>query len=56
MASLLSKFRIGYQSLKMVSGITQKPQDETVKFFNRLLEGFCEGDAVDPGRIYFCDI
>ena len=49
MASLLSKFRIHYQSLKMVTGIAEKPQPETVKFFNRLVEGFSE-NAVDPGK------
>jgi hypothetical protein len=50
MASLLSKFRIDYHSLKMVSGITDKPQDQTVKFFSSLLEDFCEEDNVDPGE------
>ncbi|KDR10319.1 Bumetanide-sensitive sodium-(potassium)-chloride cotransporter, partial [Zootermopsis nevadensis] len=48
MASLLSKFRIHYHSLKMVAGITEKPQDQTVTFFNSLLEGFCEEDGADP--------
>lgn len=48
MASLLSKFRIDYQSLKMVSGITEAPQPETVNFFYKLLEGFSEEDGVDP--------
>lgn len=50
MASLLSKFRIHYHSLKMVAGITEKPQDQTVTFFNSLLEGFCEEDGADPGK------
>jgi hypothetical protein len=50
MASLLSKFRIDYQSLKMVSGITEAPQPETVNFFYKLLEGFSEEDGVDPGK------
>jgi hypothetical protein len=50
MASLLSKFRIGYQSLKMVSGITDRPHDRTVRFFNELLEGFREEDGADPGE------
>lgn len=48
MASLLSKFRIDYQSLMMVTGITEKPQTSTVNFFNELLEGFREEDGVDP--------
>jgi hypothetical protein len=49
MASLLSKFRIDYQSLKMVSGISEAPQADTLKYFNKLLEGFSEDDGVDPG-------
>jgi hypothetical protein len=50
MASLLSKFRIDYQSLKMVSGITEKPKTETVKFFNKLLEGLRGDDGGEPGK------
>jgi hypothetical protein len=50
MASLLSKFRIDYQSLKMVSGITEKPKTETVNFFEKLLEGLHEENDGDPGR------
>jgi hypothetical protein len=34
----------------MVSGITEKPKKETVKFFNKLLEGFHEEDSGDPGK------
>ena len=50
MTSLLSKFRIKYESLKMVPGITETPQPETVKFFNSLVEGFSEENAVNPGK------
>jgi len=50
MASLLSKFRINYESLKMVSGITETPKPETVNFFNSLIEGFSEENVVDPGK------
>jgi hypothetical protein len=50
MASLLSKFRIHYESLKMVSGITETPQPETVNFFNSLVERFSEENVVDPGK------
>jgi hypothetical protein len=53
MASLLAKFRIDYQSLKMVSGITEKPRTETVNFFNQLLEGFHEEDNGNAGRTQF---
>jgi len=50
MASLLSKFRLNYESLKMVSGIAETPQPETVNLFNNLLEGFSEENVVDPGK------
>ena len=50
MASLLSKFRINYESLKMVSGITETPQPQTVNLFNSLVEGFSEANVVDPGK------
>lgn len=45
MANLLSKFRIDYSSLKMMTGITEKPQPETVSLFNSLLIGFRESDG-----------
>jgi len=48
MASLLSKFRINYESLKMVSGVTETPQPETVNLFNSLVEGFSEENVVEP--------
>ena len=50
MASLLSKFRINYESLTMVSGITEAPKPETVNLFNSLVEGFSEENVVDPGK------
>lgn len=56
MASLLSKFRIDYQSLKMVTGITEKPQSSTVNLFNKLLEGFREEDGIDSGKTLFGNI
>lgn len=48
MTSLLSKFRLKYESLKMVPGITETPQPETVKLFNNLVEGFSEENVVNP--------
>ncbi|XP_047121340.1 bumetanide-sensitive sodium-(potassium)-chloride cotransporter [Schistocerca piceifrons] len=39
MANLLTKFRIEYSSLTMVSGITEKPQPDTLAFFEKLIEG-----------------
>ncbi|XP_063368078.1 bumetanide-sensitive sodium-(potassium)-chloride cotransporter-like [Cydia amplana] len=40
MASLLSKFRIDYSALKMVSDITKKPKDSTLTYFERLIAPF----------------
>ncbi|XP_066994462.1 bumetanide-sensitive sodium-(potassium)-chloride cotransporter [Anabrus simplex] len=45
MANLLSKFRIDYSSLTMMTGITEKPKQETVDLFNSLLNGFRESDG-----------
>lgn len=39
MANLLSKFRLDYSSLTMVS-LADKPQDATIAFFDDLLKGF----------------
>lgn len=36
MAHLLTKFRLEYSSLKMVS-LSDRPKDETIKFFDDLL-------------------
>lgn len=43
MANLLSKLRINYESLTMLQGITDRPQDSTIKMHDQLLEGFMEG-------------
>uniref|UniRef100_A0A1L8DEN0 Putative k+/cl-cotransporter kcc1 n=2 Tax=Nyssomyia neivai TaxID=330878 RepID=A0A1L8DEN0_9DIPT len=40
MASLLAKFRIDYSDLRLLPDITKKPQEETIKFFNDLLEEY----------------
>ncbi|KAG5884017.1 hypothetical protein JTB14_018579, partial [Gonioctena quinquepunctata] len=46
MAHLLSKFRLDYYSLKMVS-ISDKPQDSTIQFFDTLLTRFRTNDEVE---------
>ncbi|XP_072384867.1 bumetanide-sensitive sodium-(potassium)-chloride cotransporter isoform X2 [Diabrotica undecimpunctata] len=45
MAHLLSKFRLDYYSLQMVS-IADKPQDSTIDFFNELLTRFITTEEV----------
>ncbi|XP_028130937.1 bumetanide-sensitive sodium-(potassium)-chloride cotransporter isoform X2 [Diabrotica virgifera virgifera] len=45
MAHLLSKFRLDYYSLQMVS-IGDKPQDSTIEFFNELLTRFITTEEV----------
>jgi solute carrier family 12 sodium/potassium/chloride transporter 2 len=45
MAFLLSKFRLNYSSLKIVS-ISDKPQESTIKFFNDMLEDFRTSEEV----------
>ncbi|CAH0553671.1 unnamed protein product [Brassicogethes aeneus] len=43
MAHLLSKFRLNYSSLKMVS-LSDKPQDKTIYWFDNLLKDFKNND------------
>jgi hypothetical protein len=51
MAFLLSKFRLNYSSLKIVS-ISDKPQESTIKFFNDMLEDFRTSEEVaENGKI-----
>ncbi|OXU28442.1 hypothetical protein TSAR_008414 [Trichomalopsis sarcophagae] len=44
MASLLSKFRIDYSALKVISGISKPAQTETVNFFDTLIADFMEDE------------
>lgn len=44
MASLLSKFRIDYSALKVISGISKPAQTETVNFFDSLIADFMEDE------------
>lgn len=47
MASLLSKFRIDYSALKMISDITKKPKDSTLAYFDKLIAPFRTEDSND---------
>lgn len=44
MASLLSKFRIDYSALKVISGISKPAQKQTVNFFESLIQEFMQAD------------
>ncbi|XP_047532187.1 bumetanide-sensitive sodium-(potassium)-chloride cotransporter isoform X1 [Vanessa atalanta] len=44
MASLLSKFRIDYSALKMISDVTKKPKDSTLAYFEDLIAPFRASD------------
>lgn len=55
MASLLSKFRIDYSDLKVITDITKKPQDDTVSMFETLIKDLMSpdnDDADDDGGLY----
>ncbi|XP_028166446.1 bumetanide-sensitive sodium-(potassium)-chloride cotransporter-like [Ostrinia furnacalis] len=57
MASLLSKFRIDYSALKMVSDITKKPRDSTLAYFEKLIAPFrSTDDTNDDGGITEADL
>ncbi|CAH0718095.1 unnamed protein product, partial [Brenthis ino] len=47
MASLLSKFRIDYSALKMISDVTKKPKDSTLAYFDELIAPFKTTDETD---------
>ncbi|KAK2585480.1 hypothetical protein KPH14_010136 [Odynerus spinipes] len=54
MASLLSKFRIDYSALKVISDISKPAQSSTKNFFDSLITDFQQSDAaknVDDGLI-----
>ncbi|KAF9814551.1 hypothetical protein SFRURICE_020729, partial [Spodoptera frugiperda] len=49
MASLLSKFRIDYSALKMISDITRRPKDSTLAYFDKLIAPFKCADDDNTG-------
>lgn len=50
MANLLTKFRLEYSSLEMVS-LSDKPKDDTIEFFNELLQDFRTEDTEGDGEL-----
>jgi solute carrier family 12 sodium/potassium/chloride transporter 2 len=40
MAALLSKFRISFSDITIISDVGRKPKQETIQQFNRLVEPF----------------
>lgn len=50
MANLLSKFRLNYTVLKMVS-ISDKPKPETIRMFNGIIENFRNANVEDSEGI-----
>ncbi|KPJ14477.1 Bumetanide-sensitive sodium-(potassium)-chloride cotransporter [Papilio machaon] len=53
MASLLSKFRIDYSALKMVSDVNKKPRDTTLAYFDKLVAPFMTTDDNVDNSQYF---
>jgi hypothetical protein len=49
MANMLSKFRLDYSSLTMLQSITDKPQPETVRLFENIIEKFRESEQSGSG-------
>ncbi|XP_063980220.1 bumetanide-sensitive sodium-(potassium)-chloride cotransporter isoform X1 [Diachasmimorpha longicaudata] len=47
MAEIMAKFRIKYESLKMVDDISVQPMEETQDFFNKLIETFHKHESND---------
>jgi solute carrier family 12 sodium/potassium/chloride transporter 2 len=45
MAALLSKFRIDYSDVIVISDVQKKAQDSTKEYFNSLIEPFRSADA-----------
>lgn len=51
MASLLAKFRIDYSDLQLITDITKKPADSTMKYFKELIKEFVSPDSEENGKI-----
>lgn len=43
MEQLLEKLRIDYSSLIMIQGVTDPPQDSSLRFHEKMLSGFLQG-------------
>lgn len=55
MASLLAKFRIDYSDLQLISDITKKPQESTIKYFKNMIQEFIKSDDESNG-LYTTDL
>jgi len=51
MAAMLSKFRIDYSDVIVITDITKKPQQSTREYFNDLTKNFVETDGTTEARI-----
>lgn len=49
MASLLAKFRIDYSDLQLISDITKKPQESTIRYFKDMIKEFMQPDEETNG-------
>ncbi|KAJ6635705.1 Bumetanide-sensitive sodium-(potassium)-chloride cotransporter [Pseudolycoriella hygida] len=56
MASLLAKFRIDYSDLQLISDITKKPQESTVRFFKEMITEFMAEDKESIATISEADL
>lgn len=52
MASLLSKFRIDYSDLRVITDITKKPQDDTVSMFETLIKDLMSNEDNDDDGVH----
>lgn len=52
MASLLSKFRIDYSDLKVITDITKKPHDDTVSMFETLIKDLMSTEDADDDGVH----
>ncbi|XP_014204971.1 bumetanide-sensitive sodium-(potassium)-chloride cotransporter isoform X2 [Copidosoma floridanum] len=55
MAEIITKFRIKYTSLKMVDDISVQPQQETQKFFDRIISEFRKNEANESSECFVTD-
>lgn len=62
MASLLSKFRIDYSALKVISDISKPAQNYTASFFDSLIADFLEDNPantkedIPSGKVFLYQI
>lgn len=52
MASLLAKFRIDYSDLQLISDITKKPQESTIRYFKEMVKEFMQASDEESNGLY----